>query len=845
MAHNTETIKLLKKLGLEYGTVDSETRQIYLNFLYLNSHPINRPAAAINAELKQMLIMEEQAKQQAAEFLASHGLTATEFVRSWNKYFMCMELKCKINGSPIVTEVNQYLTYEAREIQIRVMHTSSNNNFNPADVRKMFDIKKRAALALNPNINTTFDDLELLLDNPDKKSKSIIGNFGIPTLATTIASVVEIERKLLCRLAVELIRYEYQAFDYNPSQDLIEHKIMAIINTEKAMISRFNRRAIKIVAYPQETREREKYTQWMLTTNIPKSDISSDDRGLEVHRVPNAWSVTQYACKIKDDTLLSVAKHADVYRSASVAQLHEGKIHRGAVSDEYKNLCNLIIQTARDELIERINNGEKIEWTEDFLIKTAYITLLTPLLDKDTSSKSVIVRKAGGKLKETLITGNEDEQLHSLRIALKIIKDNSLTFTPLDTEYIISHIRPEIKAPADFKSKISKIVIKHQFFYSNFTVNTLKGFDLGKVKDCVKNNESHNSEGLAFLEQHLHSFFADKHIDFYALINHGSGDKKEWPEIKRTLSQLLIGHMDDDAHKILNLYIQLGDYFESQKDRNFNFSNVVSNILSKPAGNSTIVESYFAAMIEQQIAALLGFNIRTTCKSGKDRTGLFLAILEASAGPPEKFRINLCRALKYSDVKELIEQNRPGCRGIQVDSDVMDGLRQYFGVPLEGPPGEVKRLLELWESRSVGSIPKKVYKNIHYAVAEHVKHNPTTPGGLPKIISPPASNPNLGKKPIVPPRTYLREKKPEAPFLPAREEAKVKQAPACPPPRPRSKHKPVEKALIAAYLKETQFPAKPLVKPADPDNMDFAAKRAFWDNQGKSEKDNDPTKRRG
>jgi len=847
MAYNENTKKLLKKLGLEFGDLNSrdpqvlKIRNIYAKFLNLNRE---RSVEELNKELTEMLIMVEQAKQQAYTFLNNNGLRATNDLSfEWNEHFMCLEIKLKIDGDPISTQAKHYLSYEGREIQIRIMSSSSNNNFNPDDMTKMFEAKKQAALALNPLINTEFDDLESELQDLTMK-------FSTTKLARILEELTYVNQKLLCRLAVELIRKDRENDTYSPTVAEISMKISFIEKQETSNISR-TRRAIKMVAYPQATND-SAHSQWMLTTNVPKSDISSDERALHVRRVPNAWDVTQNVCKFTNSSLVSVHKHIEVYRSASVAQLHEGVISRGIGSDEYKNLRNLIVETARDQIIERLNSGQEIDWQQIFSIKTLYLTLLTPLKDKESSSRMLLIDKLPTKIKDTLLKGNEDEQLHSLRTALLHISGKKLELSELDIQFILDHV-PENATP-DIKAKLQDIKIQHEYFYSNFTVNTFKKFDLGMFMDCTKNNELHNTKGVEYLDGHLIKFLNGQGFDLANIIykpgyNSETAIKKEWPDIKVALEKELSKLSPfSNIYRALNLYMQLGDYFDSQQDRKLKIKSLVSTPLAK-SGNSLLVESYFAAAIEVQLAAMMGFDIRTTCKSGKDRTGLFLAILEASAGPPEKFRINLCRALKYSDIKELIEQNRAGCRGVQVDADVMDGLRTYAGRPLEGNPKEFSELLTLWESRAVGSIPKKVYNKSQPVINEYVKANPpTTDSSSAPIQTTSRPAPLVPKRPAglkfstntsapdnmpkVPPKI---PKRPPAAQLPAEPIINTKAAvarPLPPPPPPRK----------AKNLKPTAVVTKAAPALIDPDKLSFQEKLEFFKNKADKGNKGDPKK---
>lgn len=159
----------------------------------------------------------------------------------------------------------------------------------------------------------------------------------------------------------------------------------------------------------------------------------------------------------------------------------------------------------------------------------------------------------------------------------------------------------------------------------------------------------------------------------------------------------------DEVNKALRLYIEIRDFI--------NLHAQWSPKRTSEAQDSLTMTSIFAAQKALQLANLLGMEPHIFCKSGKDRTGLFIAILEAiCAENDENFDINLYNALHLAGAITAIPVENGGGRVLQISYELFDGLKTFNGIELQHVD-QIKELIKGWEARIAGKIGRYPHPN--------------------------------------------------------------------------------------------------------------------------------------
>lgn len=703
---NLEITRLLDQL-MVVSNNDTKRNRILTKFYELNSH---RDAKDIIKELQQSLAIAEQAKQEALSFIKSHGLRCLTspngkpaFEYSWDEHFMCPVIKLRIAGVQKKKQDEHYMSYEGRTIEIKIATTTSNNDLNPDDMRHVFESKYAAALALADN--KEISKLENLKNKFVAERENLLKKFYDNNLKITIKHNVALQQKFIVELAVMLIKIEKGNNDYHPSKSEIKKKITQLRDKENILISNAPR-DIKINCYPQHASDTEQ--TWIINANYPQSDMSAAERSLSSKMISNWWHVVNKAFTFDQANTIKKEVVTDEFdRSSSLAQaIAENPANKAEL--ELISIRNVIKQKAREQIIKKLNEGGDI--TNNILIKLAAVTLLSPVGSKQNRR---LLAKFIKPLKPTLIDGNEQEQLESMKNAFNKINDEELEFSDNDIKYIIAHVDPTKITAASLLSKLRNIKIKPKTHYLNFPVNKIGPIAMESF-DIHGYNRRYNLEGMNRLQKNIIEYIQDpinntdkNDIDNLTEIFENEITRQNWLQIRHKLNQYKQSNLPENLKNIIADYIDIQDHLcKMAKTKNSRISN-----------------AYIVAAKACHLNSLLNVESFITCKSGKDRTGFLTIIKEALIKGHEYLINNIYRSIKLGSSKDLNQKNTPGGRGLQVEHNILDSLFEFFGIKLKGLPKIIGQLIKSQNSRLVGGIPKAVYK-CDAAIAKHLKDHP-------------------------------------------------------------------------------------------------------------------------
>lgn len=776
-------------------TKDIESRRLI-------AHYISCPENA-NAELKATIGMAKIAKKRALEYLKSAGLTPElnsskepKFEYAWNKYFKCYVIKLRVVGSD-------------HPIEINILNNTSNNNFNPDDIRRMHDAKLVAALACYKGDKNFEFSLQSISATYKQELDQLCNiDYLSLTLDQLLAKIANLEQRYITSLASAMVRAEHKSNTYVPHK----HEIKAQIENIKKMeitISSNTPRPIIINAHPQYTEDPNK-PQYVLSIHKPITDISSDSRSFSEQQLSNYWEtnietvhLSLYRNKVdgsieyrQNHEFKDIDKnsHISFFRSSSVAQLgdeiHDPEIKRRITatkimlekqkellesklkdpttnkstiktqlantsnaleeldnevldikkSQELAGLKTTILEDAADQVFAKLLNSEQLDTDEPLVIKRGFITLLSPHMDQDTGKQFINPLTKG--LEGALVHGNELAQLQSMQATFETIKNIPLNDFRLEDDQIrtiISRLKKHKRlTPAqeqELINKLQQIKIKQKNSYLNIPVNKFGSIEMEKF-DWGNFNYAYNKAGMLGFIDNIKDYLQNNQefninpkiknqaallIDF---ITHPKipNTKDDWINIKKSYLAAVTNKIQDPTlSTILDLYVKIQNHLQ-EKNSSEKIKKAAASVIAgrsifsneeNKSDNSRIANGYIvAAACIFKLNTILGYKNHVTCKSGKDRTGLLAAIVEALLDPNSEHLVikNICNAIRFSSIKAMNELNVPGSRSLQVDNDVLDGLKDLFGMDLEGMPEEIKDLIREQMLRDIGKLSRNVYK---------------------------------------------------------------------------------------------------------------------------------------
>lgn len=662
----------------------------------------------INSELLDVLGLSTIAVKKELEIASSLGLGLQNNQSAhWNRYFNCYEMTAQLEdkGFPTITPEGQaYFTADGRNIKTSIQLSASNTNFNPNDVKTMFEDAYAAARELATSIpqetqkqkyldaiarvyaefatepgtmirvrtpasfskKLGLEPDEFAMDSVDK----IMKDFYDGILRRKKDNVIDITHRtqklnnsFINRLAMEIARAQKNEPDYIPENSKQLTELVKLIRNKEIELNASKRRPILVNIYPTGA------NQWIMRTYIPNSDEPSTLRKLERGMFSNDWNgevelITKYANGTFQRSKVFASKDR---RSSSIAVLthtKNKKEHDIEFQKVYTAFKNMVVQYARDELIASLNAGNPIP--AELIIKEAYITLLSPIKG----------HVGFANLPGIFTNENEYSQLQFTRKCLESIALETLTFSPQDREYIETHSK--IK-PTDIH-KLEGIKIKHRSYFSNYIVNKYLGVHLEKL-DRPSLSLNKEDYSISYKKPKNYRYFIEgNYARQQDIIEFIKKDRYASAEVQKKLIAMLAENpikdrvafedLIKDNSIIVDLRILLETYLNIEK-----YFHGESTGISR----SRLVASYIMAAEDAVLADILGYTAHHTCKSGIDRTGLLSLIKEArlpaklDAEAEEEFIQRLLTALKLGNSREIKTMNDPAARGLQIPSSVMDG----------------------------------------------------------------------------------------------------------------------------------------------------------------------------
>jgi hypothetical protein len=763
--YNKETAELLRLLGVTAH--NKKTGRLFEKIkAALERDP--RPATVINAQLAALPDMADAAIEYAATHYPLEVDPSTNKPKvsyEWDPYTLSWVLQLQVakdtthalNGRPII---------------IRLQSPAANNDFSPKNIQDYFNSKFEAAQQFYPDDKIYQTRLQKLKQEFEQeyikplcaKFYTERENIGLQTILKT--HVTSLMHALIAELSRELYRAASKSSTtYEPNFEELASARNALQQCSIELLSH-TKRPIHMHFYYQECVEPNK-VQALLNVVEPLNDVSSDKRDEFINNLPaNLFKITNTIFKVKHNPDSSKNHYSFLpdttetfYRSASDTVLQQGSevddtddLDLIVESKPYEDIAQpkdtitqqramfrkLLLQIYKEQLVALYASSD----IDEFIVSTpAYVnlsieTLLSPTFHKEFMAAKLLA-KAGKSAKGTFITGNELAQLQELLTCLLGDASNP----PLDNQGIVlnSAERAEIVAAiaavnpvvaANAAQPLQFIPVIPHFAFFNVPVG--KAFNIGRLAqvpiamlDFNEFNKSYNSMGLKLYRRNILHFISSNEPNTAikaALCDlfqddgaHISGkvldynEKSAWKNIKACLG-------NGDIVKIRGLVAKFAPEIQEKlvtivlnytRVQDFHHQTATYN-----NDNTGIANGYMLAAASLFVLSTTLGATQVTCKSGKDRTGLFCLLREAllDADNDSKLIENICNAIRYSSAQTINAMNVPGCFGLQVPDDILDGLKELFGEKFTGAD-RIKQLLNAQQSKNVGALGKAAFSN--------------------------------------------------------------------------------------------------------------------------------------
>lgn len=404
-------------------------------------------------------------------------------------------------------------------------------------------------------------------------------------------------------------------------------------------------------------------------------------------------------------------------------------------------------------------------------VKLSVDTLLSPTMQKKhgeviaQASKSSSLRFLLGNTRHetitkaatgTLVVGNERLQLEEMLKCFSSMNMQELVLNENERQEIylaIKNARPDIKDIS--VHSIRHLKLKSRVSYLNIPVN--KAFNMfgrqvaSNLLDFGSYNNEYNKYGLVQHRKNIVDFINEVEPDKIKTIaileifeNTTLDHARDWNKIRlllgggnkdkiKTLTSKFNPRHQEKMQDLILAYTRINDYLFSKKSFYQYLSEFINNtklLIAQPDQkqfNARIAQGYMIATSSLFVMnKIMEIPNQLTCKSGKDRTGLFCLLREALLDSENDAKLidNICNALKYSSAQALNEMNNPGCRGLQIDADILSGLKELFGTHFTGVE-RIEAILRENRTRAVGALGKANY-NIISEAKDWVSTHPAT-----------------------------------------------------------------------------------------------------------------------
>ncbi len=613
-------------------------------------------------------------------------------------------------------------SYNNRKIETHLQASISNNDFNADDLRKMFEAVFAAAQAVDTSghaakqlefVKREFSNSAMLSKRKKQKNRygSVPPEMELSLEHDTLHTLLEVMQKgplekdelkelldrittfhrlFIGRLAIVIWQARHNSEEM-PSYEQYKD-IVAEIQEKDVNNNSQRKRPIMMHAYRQKLPSNDpNKSYYIITTNTPNSDVSSADRSMANQSMfSNDWTTKVEVIELthlpNGKIKCKRIKKQEYKRSSSIDRISYGEeaITTGDSDARtlekrekvYQSFKKLIQQYAKEEIIRRLNNGEKLEDivpNNTLAVKEAYITLLSPVIPKEKGTGG-----PSSPIGIKTIYENEEEQMRNTQYCLNRIRTEELSFTDDDIKDIKARTSKAKFAPT--KNRLKSIRIKHMSYAANYAVNKigpvrLERLDIyGANRKYYQAGDKHRRE---FIVEYIQNKAKSLHLtsEQQLAINQLVGilNKPSEKRISRELSDFLHNNPElmqemPKIARMLQLYIDIEKYHYFDAYRFY-------NIIKK----DRITASYIAALKDKELAQLLGFTPHITCKSGVDRTGLFAAFVEATTNldlcnlDRKEVERNVIAALQHGPNRTIKSLNLSGIAGLQLNKNVIKG----------------------------------------------------------------------------------------------------------------------------------------------------------------------------
>lgn len=776
MAYDLKTKTLLANLGIN---PDNDTQSILYAKITtaLKSDP--HDAKTINAELAALPALRDAALAEATKRykLAVDPKNKKPIINeSWDPNTLSWNFVLKIAADDP--------QFANREIKISVHNRAANNSLTPTQFNEAFEDKFLAAKTFYPQ-NKLYQ--QKILDLKAKFSKDI-ATVSKELLREPIDLKILvkkfnlIQQEFVANLAQAIYRATKDDQNYNPNiQEILTARDM-LKRAEVEMLS-MQPRPILMNIYFQDGVKPGRL-QALLNIVEPLSDVSCDLRDEFINDKPANYSkVTNTIFYFDSNNNHTPGVSESFYRSSSLTLLRRGadvddddlvededeedlaepayapltptppkrvNTQKDLLEQQTQMLRKIIIGLYKDKLIKLYGQQSIINTKQPLHVYLSLNTLLSPTLTKKSGK---IVSKAIPAVAGTFGIGNELEQLKAMRTLFDELDDQEINLSRDEQTEIaatISKVNPAVTLDRALKD-INAIKLQPRLAYFNVSVVKLltmrgKQIHIG-VLDRTDYNTIHNEAGMKLHRRNIRDFigaqFRTSSDTMPILELDGLFDEKidhtNWKKLRplfidrngKLKTESLKQFDPSVRNKLQNIimsYIRLQDYIYG-KTSLYDYLNPrkIFSTSDIDTDNNRITNGYMTAAASLFVMNHeMGIQNHITCKSGKDRTGLFGIIREAllDADSDVKLIENICNSLQHSSALTLNAMNVPGAKALQVDADILNGLKEIFGKKLIDA-SRIKEILESQKGRLVGGVGKKAYK-IGAAARDLVKQQAPT-----------------------------------------------------------------------------------------------------------------------
>lgn len=616
----------------------------------------DRAVMAVNNNAYNPIILKEVGNT-IKKFLAAHNLQVDyDSARvTWNNQYKCWEYNIKI----IEEHSSSQASLAGRTIVVKIFNQNSNTNQNSQDyLNRLNNLAVSAQDLLNkllPGINLSEDIkhiqehqalliTQLQLLDPSNPEQHALAVKCLQMFNSYVAAILKKLHKEYPGVAIKLKQLDYidSVIDRRCTKSIPKKTKdwLKILNIHEARFTAGHKRDILVNVFPVDE-------VWVVNHNVPLSDVPSTLRNGKGNILPNWFRATTNIFKINGDTCDKLESFV-AERSSSFSAIAVNKLFRARINEEIaKNKFRILV---RDKIIITLNQL-KSEQLADININNVLESCFDQELALTTLLNLPFKHKEENKLPEAF---SESPQFKDGKKSLGTIKN--VTLSEADVDYIIAHIRPEVKqaipgAAATLRLYLQPHRINCKTIFHNFASSVLRK---------LSREKSYNQQALQAINQSMEDILQQPIIS----------------DLKK-LQVLYSETQDTEVKKTLSVYIK--------------YIQLLKKASSSPENNFML--QIFSSLLNHR----LGKEIHITCKSGEDRTGaIFVAIdcalstiakLEAhdnnfSIHDPSSWKLfrdtfwnNYAKIEEFSASRDITDMNAIGARGLQSQSKKSNFLR--------------------------------------------------------------------------------------------------------------------------------------------------------------------------